>query len=581
MSDGVSKFNYVECNKHYGVYLPFGNKPISIICAEAAEVEQALIKERDLDLAEVVIDKVIGIDEEVPDSIAIDVSEIKETSEHPTVFTCIECHQDYTSGLQFEGKPICIHCAQATGITQILEREREESAHKKIQVDPVNFEQNHSDIENKTDKAEMIVAQNKEEEPYTVPTGLVDAVNQHAADLEPQLDNIQVSVVTEDNALSSVKKLKETKEVDELDLDSEEGMQDMFIDTEIFENTEVFTCSDCHHEFKVSQKFENTSVCFSCAEISGISQRLRKKRTQEYEQFIKNSMIAPVQDNVLTIKAQSSSKHKILDVDKQANVMSVANNKRSVAVSGNANNNELKITDVDWINVSGGEFFMGSPVDEEGRGGDECLHRLEIAPFKIMATAVTFEQYDAFCAETGREQINDKGWGRGLRPVVYVSYWDAVDYAAWLSEQTGWLCRLPTEAEWEYACRAGTSTAFNTGKSISGAQANYDGLYTYAGGTRAISRWKTVPVASFPANAWGIYDMHGNVWEWCASEYDSDCSGLEKMDASSDRMNNMPRPLRGGSWHSRPVYLRSACRYRFMPDERSYEWGFRLVCTES
>ena len=222
---------------------------------------------------------------------------------------------------------------------------------------------------------------------------------------------------------------------------------------------------------------------------------------------------------------------------------------------------------------------MGSPESELGRGGDERLHSVDVDTFEIMSSVVTFDQYDIFCKMTGRNSLGDRGWGRDRYPVISVSYWDAVDYALWLSEQTGWNCRLPTEAEWEYASRAGQSTVFHVGNDISCAQANYDGIHAYNAGNRGISRWKTTPVRSFKPNVWGLYDMSGNVWEWCSSEYDADYSGLEVMDASFDRMSRIPRSLRGGGWHSRPNFLRSASRYRFEPDETNIEWGFRLVRT--
>jgi len=321
----------------------------------------------------------------------------------------------------------------------------------------------------------------------------------------------------------------------------------------------TFTCIECNQIYNKNQRFEQTPICISCATENGLTKILQEERMNssnsedDIQATVKDTKIDRA-DELMPIK-ETSDKGKEMKID-------------------------CKVTEDDWEKLPGGEFLMGSAIDEPSHADDERIHRVDIKAFKIMSTPVTFEQYDVFCTATGRDPVADKGWGRGSRPVIYVSYWDAVDYAIWLSTQTTWSCRLPTEAEWEYACRAGSDTPFNTGHIITCAQANYDGIYTYGQGVRSISRWRTLPVRSFPENEWGIADMHGNIWEWCSSEYDPDYSGLEMMDASFDRMNNVPRSLRGGSWHSRPEFLRSACRYRFEPVECGYEWGFRLVCSE-
>jgi len=321
-----------------------------------------------------------------------------------------------------------------------------------------------------------------------------------------------------------------------------------------------FVCLECGKKYALAERFENKPICISCVTASELG-RLLPDNHSALEESIVDTLDSTVKDIELPIKQQSRNKVKRAEQKgEQVN-----------------NSDKVKMTDKDWIIVSAGEFSMGSPLSELGRGDDERLHQVDVAEFEMMISAVTFEQYDVFCSMTGRDKLDDKGWGRDKYPVISVSYWDAVDYSLWLSEQMGWVCRLPTEAEWEYAARAGTNSVFNSGDNISCAQANYDGIYTYDGGGKGVSRWKTMPVRSFKPNAWGFYDMHGNVWEWCASEYDAEYSGLEAMDASFDRMNNIPRSLRGGSWHSRPGFLRSACRYRFSPQEVSNQWGFRLV----
>jgi formylglycine-generating enzyme required for sulfatase activity len=159
--------------------------------------------------------------------------------------------------------------------------------------------------------------------------------------------------------------------------------------------------------------------------------------------------------------------------------------------------------------------------------------------------------------------------------VIHVSYWDAVDYADWLSERTGRPCRLPTEAEWEYACRAGTTTPFWTGETLTMEQVNYH--YAYGSGPEGVYRRQTTPVRLFPPNPWGLHDMHGNVWEWCASAYDADYTARERHDASRDRANDGPRSLRGGSWVDQPARMRSAVRGRYAPSGRFSFTGFRLA----
>jgi len=192
------------------------------------------------------------------------------------------------------------------------------------------------------------------------------------------------------------------------------------------------------------------------------------------------------------------------------------------------------ITDSDWADIPAGEFMMGSPESEQSRNDNERRHHVEVASFKMLKTPVTFVMYDAFCSNTGKDKPEDKDWGRANRPVIYVSYWDAVDYCAWLSKKTKWSVRLPTEAEWEYACRAGTTTPFWTGKTISTDQTNYNGNFTYGDGSKGIHREKTTTVDMFQPNPWGLHDMHGNVLEWCASEFDEGYGGMELRDASGD-----------------------------------------------
>ncbi len=229
--------------------------------------------------------------------------------------------------------------------------------------------------------------------------------------------------------------------------------------------------------------------------------------------------------------------------------------------------------------IPGGRFLMGSPENEAGRRNDERQHEVEVASFAIGQYAVTFEDYDRFVHASRRYKPWDQGWGRGRHPVINVTWQDAVAYADWLSAKTGEEYRLPTEAEWEYTCRASTTTPFHFGASISTELANYAGNTIYGNGKKSIYREKTVQVGQFPSNAWGLHDMHGNVWEWTASVYDGQYGGAERQ--ASEAGSNVSRVLRGGSWNGETQAVRSASRSRGTPDYRNYDFGFRLARTFS
>jgi formylglycine-generating enzyme required for sulfatase activity len=186
---------------------------------------------------------------------------------------------------------------------------------------------------------------------------------------------------------------------------------------------------------------------------------------------------------------------------------------------------------------------------------------------------VTFEEYDAFTDATGRERAYDQGWGRGRRPIINVSWHDAVAYTQWLSSQTGESYRLPSEAEWEYAARAGSTTKYSWGNDIGRNRANCDGCG---------SRWddeKTAPVGSFRANRWGLYDVHGNVWEWVKDCYNDSYRGAPTDGSAWESGDCSRRVLRGGSWGSLPGFLRAASRNGLTAGSRYGSVGFRVART--
>ena len=229
---------------------------------------------------------------------------------------------------------------------------------------------------------------------------------------------------------------------------------------------------------------------------------------------------------------------------------------------------QRKSFEPEMVFVKGGMFKMGSPSTETGRDDDEGpVHEVTVGDFYLGKCEVTFAQYDKFWMTTGREGPGHKGWGRGNRPVIFVSWVDAVDYCEWLSEQTGKKYRLPTEAEWEYACRAGTSTPYSFGNSA--ADPEPYGWY------RNNSEKKTQPVGQQKPNPWGLYDMHGNVSEWCADRY-VPYTAEKQADPEKPSSRNW-RVLRGGSWHDLPADVRSARRNKSGDRFSDTDIGFRVA----
>jgi formylglycine-generating enzyme required for sulfatase activity len=235
------------------------------------------------------------------------------------------------------------------------------------------------------------------------------------------------------------------------------------------------------------------------------------------------------------------------------------------------------------IALPAGSFMMGSPATEPEREKDEGpQHRVQLKAFAVGQYEVTFAQWDACVAAGGcTTKPADEGWGRGQRPVINVSWNDAQQYVKWLSGKTGQIYRLLSEAEWEYAARAGTTTPFAFGDRISTDQANFNGNFTYNGSAKGEYRQKTLPVGSLAANAWKLHDVHGNVVEWVQDCWHSDYSGAPAdgspwtTGCAEDR-----RVLRGGGWDFDPRSTRSAIRNGYgAPDIRGNSTGFRLART--
>ncbi|NJR18881.1 MAG: formylglycine-generating enzyme family protein, partial [Calothrix sp. CSU_2_0] len=244
--------------------------------------------------------------------------------------------------------------------------------------------------------------------------------------------------------------------------------------------------------------------------------------------------------------------------------------------------------------IKGGTFMMGAPETEEGsRDSERPQHEVTVPTFFMGKYPVTQAQWKfvASLPQVNRELKPDPSYFKGEnRPVEQVSWFEAVEFCDRLTQHTKRPYRLPSEAEWEYACRAGTTTPFHFGETITTDLANYDGTdneeYKWSGsygrGPKGIFRKETTEVGYFGvANAFGLYDMHGNVWEWCADQWhdnyeEAPTDGSAWIDSNSN--NNQSRLLRGGSWNSYPPYCRSAYRNGSNPDFVSDRLGFRVVC---
>jgi formylglycine-generating enzyme required for sulfatase activity len=227
----------------------------------------------------------------------------------------------------------------------------------------------------------------------------------------------------------------------------------------------------------------------------------------------------------------------------------------------------------EMIVIPAGRFPMGSPLTDPGHYDDEApLHEVTIAkPFAVSKYVVTFADWDACVSVGGCPDVSDSDMGRGNKPVINTAWEDAQRYAAWLSRMTGRPYRLLTEAEWEYAARAGTTTAFYWGDTLGKGNANCDGCG---------SKWdnqQTSPVGSFKPNAFGLHDMSGNVWQWVQDCYHPNYNGAP-TDGSAWQTGDCSRRVnRGGSWYSYSRPLRSAARIRGFPGNRDYGLGFRIA----
>ena len=230
---------------------------------------------------------------------------------------------------------------------------------------------------------------------------------------------------------------------------------------------------------------------------------------------------------------------------------------------------------LEMTSIPAGEFIMGSPEYEESHENTESpQHQVKVASFYMGTFLITQAQFRAIMNASPSCMVGED------HPVECVSWNAVVDFCTLLSQKTGRNYRLPSEAEWEYVCRAGTKTSFHFGNAINTNLANYDGRYIYRSGAKGEYRQTTTPVGTFSPNAFGLYDMHGNVWEWCQDIWHDDYIGAP-IDGSAweSGRSSIYRVLRGGSWYGYPWYCRSAARGRGKQGDWKLYYGFRVALT--
>jgi formylglycine-generating enzyme required for sulfatase activity len=247
---------------------------------------------------------------------------------------------------------------------------------------------------------------------------------------------------------------------------------------------------------------------------------------------------------------------------------------------------------LEMVAIPGGTFLMGTEDEEierlvkkfdlDGYRRERPQHKVTVQPFFMGKYPITQAQWKAIAATAKIDidlETNPSNFTGNELPVESVTWYQATEFCKRLSREKEQEYRLPSEAEWEYACRARTTTPFYFGETITGKLANYDARYTYSGEPNGEYREETTPVGQFPPNAFGLYDMHGNVWEWCADTWYDNYDGAPTDGSVWIKNGNDNRSLRGGSWNNGPRVCRCADRSWNYPDDRNSNYnGFRVVC---
>ncbi|TAF11280.1 MAG: serine/threonine protein kinase [Nostocales cyanobacterium] len=295
----------------------------------------------------------------------------------------------------------------------------------------------------------------------------------------------------------------------------------------------------------------------------------RKNQTSE----ITTSANTPTPQNTPTPEITTSSNNlnsfnfEVVKTDSTGSIISRSNSSANYFTEDLGNGVTLEM-----VEIPGGTFYMGSPASETQRDSDEGpQHQVTVPSFFMGKYQLTQKQYQAII---GSNPSNFQGENR---PVEKVSWDEAVTFCQLLSQKTGKNYRLPSEAEWEYACRAGTTTPFYFGESLTPDLVNYDGNYPYASAPKGQYRQQTTDVGTFTPNAFGLYDMHGNVWEWCLDDYADNYNDAPTDGSAMTILSGNTKLLRGGSWLNNASYCRSASRNSYARVNRRSGLGFRVV----
>jgi len=318
-------------------------------------------------------------------------------------------------------------------------------------------------------------------------------------------------------------------------------------------------------------------VCTDLASILGTEYPINQY-APILDDIFKNNQLSSKQIEILN---KISELMKSLDGENLSKLQEIYNNTPQIQITksfepntekpenntGNIDSSKNKLV-LEFLDIPAGTFTMGSPSSEMESKDDEIQHIVTLSAFKMSKYPITFEQYDLFCEATGRDKL--RASVRGKHPVCWVTWYDAAAFAEWMG------CRLPTEAEWEYAARANTTTPFYTGDCLTTDQANFNGKEPYTNCEKGKFRKETLPVGSFSPNAFGLYDMHGNIWEWTNDwygKYDlNDRLNPKGPDTGTKKVN------RGGGFYDPAWRCRSAYRAGGDPPENSgVGISFRIV----
>lgn len=352
------------------------------------------------------------------------------------------------------------------------------------------------------------------------------------------------------------------------------------------QDAKVPACSACHGAAGVGGASDYPALAGQNA--SYLARQLRHFRSAERADPVMNTATRHLNDaQIDNLSAYLAAQQPLTAVDKhQAQAL-------EQQLKGSAHADQPRFSDCavgcpDFIAVPAGSFLMGSPTVEAGRFGNEQQHVVVITQaFAISTRPITFAQWDQCVSEggCGGYRPSDEGFGRGERPVINVSTTDIASYIAWLQGKTGQHYALPSEAQWEYAARAGTTTARSWGNDIARRYANYGqddcpAQIRCPGRAEGADRWvNTAPTGSFPANPWGLYDMLGNVWQRTADCWHADYTGAPQDERAWTEPQCERSVIRGGSWSNVPAFVRSASRAAFKQDGRARNIGFRLTRT--